>query len=54
MPIPFVIRFHQQKEGTGMMDESEFILLYLQADDEVKNQIDLVLIDSQQLSESEE
>ena len=37
-----------------MMEESEFILLYLQADAKVRDQIDQALADSQQLSESEE
>ena len=37
-----------------MMEESEFILLYLQADAEVRNQVDQALADSQQRSGSEE
>ena len=49
-----MIRFPHQKEGTDMMEESEFIILYLQADAEVRDQIDQALADSQQLSESEE
>lgn len=42
------------KEGTSMMDEYEFIMLYLQSDDEVKSQIEAVLAEHQQRSEPAE
>lgn len=36
------------------MDEYEFIMLYLQSDDEVKNQIEAVLAESQLCSDPED
>ena len=42
------------KEVTHMLSENEFINLYIDADNEIKNQIELVLTESQQHSELED
>lgn len=39
------------KEGTSMMEEYEFIILYLQASEEVKDQVEQALTEHQQRSE---
>ena len=49
--ICLCVMLSPSKEVAHMMNENDFIILYLNASDEIKNQIEKVLAESQQHSE---